>query len=114
MEAANIWEYRLRSRYFSSPQLPISSLTKPSSINVGSSEVMLTRDGDALGRPIIDCRPQGFYVINVASPLLDQLSQNFHRLFHFFIGIEKVWGHAQANSGTAINKNFSFSEALHH
>ncbi len=45
---------------------------------------------------------------------LNHLRQNPHRLMHLFIGIKEMWRHAQADTGTTINKNFSLVKTLDH
>ncbi len=45
---------------------------------------------------------------------LDQFRKNSHRLAHLFIRIEKMRRHAQADTGTAIDKDFSLVQALDH
>src|SRR5262249_45547414 len=113
MLAENNRAYRLRSRYFSCPQSPISSVTSPSSIREVSWVMFVSREEN--NRYFADYRIKlEVMPCKISCIRLNQFRQNFHRLFHFFIRVEEMWRHAQANPGTAINKNFSFSQALHH
>jgi len=61
---------------------------------------------------------QGFLrmFLNPVNPclLIHHPRQNLHCLSHFFIRIEEMRRHAQADSGAAINKKSSFGQALNH